>query len=129
MAKRGMLLDTHVLLWVAMDSPRLSHAARETILDADAYFSAASIWEVVIKSSMDRPDFVVDASDLCRGLLRNGFTEVAVTGAHALEVMRLPQMHRDPFDRILLAQAQWEGMTLGTVDTALIGLPGVADLR
>ena len=124
-----LLLDTHVVLWVAMDSPRLSAAARSTILDAEATFSAASIWEVVIKSGLGRDDFIVDADELRHGLLRNGFEELPMTGAHALEVARLPEMHRDPFDRILLAQARWEGMSLGSVDAQLIGLPGVVDLR
>ena len=124
-----LLLDTHVVLWVAMDSPRLSAAARSTILDAEATFSAASIWEVVIKSGLGRDDFIVDADELRHGLLRNGFEELPMTGAHALEVARLPDIHRDPFDRILLAQARWEGMSLGSVDAQLIGLPGVVDLR
>ena len=124
-----LLLDTHVVLWVAMDSPRLSAAARSAILDAEATFSAASIWEVVIKSGLGRDDFIVDADELRHGLLRNGFEELPMTGAHALEVARLPEMHRDPFDRILLAQARWEGMSLGSVDAQLIGLPGVVDLR
>ena len=124
-----LLLDTHVVLWVAMDSPRLSAAARSTILDAEATFSAASIWEVVIKSGLGRDDFIVDADELRHGLLRNGFEELPMTGAHALEVARLPEMHRDPFDRILLAQARWEGMSLGSVDAQLMGLPGVVDLR
>lgn len=124
-----ILLDTHVLLWVAVDSPRLSASARSLILDAEASFSAASIWEVIIKSGLGRDDFVVDAENLRRGLLRNGFAELPVTGAHALEVARLPDMHRDPFDRILLAQARWEGMSLGSVDAELMGLPGVVDLR
>lgn len=124
-----ILLDTHVLLWVAMDSPRLSDSARSLILDADASFSAASIWEVITKSGLGRDDFVVDAEDLRHGLLRSGFAELPVTGAHVLEVARLPAMHRDPFDRTLLAQARWEGMSLGSVDAQLIGLPGVVDLR
>lgn len=124
-----LLLDTRVLLWVAMDSPRLSTDARSVILETEARFSAASIWEVVIKSGLGREDFVVDVEELRHGLLRNGFAELPVTGAHALEVARLPEMHRNPFDRILLAQARWEGMSLGSVDTRLIGLPGVVDLR
>lgn len=124
-----LLLDTRVLLWVAMDSPRLSTDARSVILETEARFSAASIWEVVIKSGLGREDFVVDVEELRHGLLRNGFEELPVTGAHALEVARLPDMHRDPFDRILLAQARWEGISLGSVDTQLIGLPGVVDLR
>jgi len=124
-----ILLDTHVLLWVAMDSPRLSDSARSLILNADASFSAASIWEVIIKSGLGRDDFVVDAADLRHGLLRSGFAELPVTGAHVLEVANLPDMHRDPFDRVLLAQARWEGMSLGSVDAQLIGLPGVVDLR
>ena len=81
------------------------------------------------QSGLGRDDFIVDADELRHGLLRNGFEELPMTGAHALEVARLPEMHRDPFDRILLAQARWEGMSLGSVDAQLIGLPGVVDLR
>ena len=124
-----ILLDTHVLLWVAMDSPRLSTSSRSLILDAEVAFSAASIWEVVIKSGLGRDDFVVNAEDLRHGLLRSGFAELPVTGAHVLEVAHLPDMHRDPFDRILMAQARWEGISLGSIDSQLIGLPGVVDLR
>lgn len=124
-----ILLDTHVLLWVAMDSPRLSTSSRSLILDAEVAFSAASIWEVVIKSGLGRDDFVVNAEDLRHGLLRSGFAELPVTGAHVVEVAHLPDMHRDPFDRILMAQARWEGISLGSIDSQLIGLPGVVDLR
>jgi PIN domain nuclease of toxin-antitoxin system len=82
----------------------------------ELFFSAASIWEVVIKSTLDRDDFEVDARLLRRGLLDNAWTELAITSAHAIAVDHLPPLHRDPLDRILLAQAHVEGVTLLTSD-------------
>jgi len=127
----NLLLDTHLLLWAAMDSRRLSSTARGHLLDPKTHlwFSAASIWEVVIKSSLGRPDFAVDAAVLRRGLLINGYQELPVTGMHAIGVAASTVEHRDPFDRILLAQAAVEGFALGTADKALIGLTEVLDLR
>lgn len=125
-----LLLDTHLLLWAAMDSPRLSARARRLLADPETspWFSAASIWEIVIKATLGRSDFAVDPVALRRGLLVNGYQEMPVSGSHALAVAQLPAMHRDPFDRILLAQAVVEGHQLGTVDARLIGMPQVLDL-
>lgn len=126
-----ILLDTHLLLWAASNSPRLSDGARRLLNDpnTDPWFSAASIWEVVIKASLGRADFHIDPVALRRGLLTNGYTELAVTGQHALTVGSLPPMHADPFDRMLLAQAAAEGIELATVDEQLVGLPRVRDVR
>ncbi|WP_454295489.1 type II toxin-antitoxin system VapC family toxin [Salana multivorans] len=112
------LLDTHLLLWTAYTPERLSTAARNVIADPSQHvlFSAASIWEVTIKSGLGREDFDVDPRALRRGLLTNDFEELTVTSAHGIAVGDLPALHRDPFDRMLLAQARVEGVTLLTSD-------------
>ena len=112
------LLDTQLILWAAADSPRLSDTAR-ALLDDETnafYFSSAAIWEVTIKSTLGRSEFAVDARLLRRGLLANGATELAITSDHALAVSDLPPRHKDPFDRIHVAQARAEGMVLLTAD-------------
>ena len=113
-----VLLDTHILLWAAADSASLSEKAREILLSgaAELHFSAASIWEVAIKMGLGRPDFAVDPRQLRRGLLSNGYLELPITGEHAVEVSELEDLHKDPFDRILIAQAKVEGMQLVTAD-------------
>jgi PIN domain nuclease of toxin-antitoxin system len=117
----NLLLDTHLLLWAAGSPQRLSARAREMLLDPvnALVFSTASLWEVAIKRSLGRDDFIVDARVLRRGLLDNGYAELPVLGPHALAVGQLPALHKDPFDRLLLAQAQVEGMTLLTADEAV----------
>ena len=87
-------------------------------------FSTASLWEVVIKNGLGRADFSVDPHLLRRGLLENGYTELAVTGVHVLAVDLLPPIHKDPFDRLLVAQARSEGITLLTADEVVGGYPG-----
>jgi len=121
-----IILDTHLLLWVAVESDRLSKKAIELISDGNAelLFSAANIWEVAIKSALDRPDFEFDPAVLRRTLLENGYAEIAISGVHASQVSRLPHIHRDPFDRLLVAQASEEGATLLTVDRAVASYPG-----
>jgi PIN domain nuclease of toxin-antitoxin system len=121
-----LLLDTHLLLWAAGDPDRLPKAARMLIedLDNDLLFSAASLWEIAIKRMLDRPDFQVDPRLLRRGLLDNGYGELGLTSEHAVSIDRLPDLHRDPFDRILVAQALVEGLTLVTGDEKLNGYPG-----
>nr|WP_206203058.1 type II toxin-antitoxin system VapC family toxin [Thioalkalivibrio sp. XN8] len=121
-----MLLDTHVLLWAAGDSARLSPAARKLIGNpAHAlWFSAASLWEVTIKASLGRDDFHADPVLLRRGLLENGYRELPITSEHVIAVSRLPELHRDPFDRILLAQAEVEGALLLTADDRVLSYGG-----
>lgn len=121
-----LLLDTHLLLWAAGTPKRLSAATRKAIESADnsLFFSVASVWEVVIKRALDRPDFQVDAHVLRRGLLDNGYAEVPITGEHALAVEALPAIHKDPFDRLLVAQATVEGMTLLSADASVALYPG-----
>ena len=113
-----LLLDTHLLLWAAGEPRRLSRKARAAIADPGnvLHFSAASIWEVAIKSGLGRADFQVDAVQLLRGLVGNGYEELPVTGRHAAEVALLPDLHADPFDRMLVAQARAEGLLLLTAD-------------
>ncbi len=113
-----LLLDTQLILWAAGEPKRLSTAARKLILDQknDLLFSAASIWEITIKSSLGRKDFRVEPRVLRRALLDNGYQELPVTSEHAVNVDSLPAIHRDPFDRILIAQVMAEGVTLLTAD-------------
>lgn len=116
-----LLLDTHLLLWAAYDPDRLPDSARDQIEDDrnEPVFSAASIWEVAIKASLGRADFDVDARVLRRGLIESGYTELPITSAHAAAVSDLPGLHRDPFDRILVAQSRVEGIPLFTNDRAV----------
>jgi PIN domain nuclease of toxin-antitoxin system len=115
------LLDTHLLLWAIGKSDRLPLKARVLIenLDNEISFSTASIWEIAIKFGQDRKDFQVDPRILYRGLIDNGYLEIPITSRHTIEVAMLPPIHRDPFDRLLVAQAIVEGITLLTVDSAV----------
>lgn len=117
-----LLLDTHILIWVAQDSPMLSPKAQALIanLDHELYFSAASLWELAIKNSLSRTGSVIDTARLRRQLLLNGYTELPITSAHAMAVEKLPPIHRDPFDRLLFAQASTESLQLLTADALLV---------
>jgi len=121
-----LLVDTHLLLWLALGSSKLSARARAVIDDAgnSLFFSAASIWEVAIKRGLDRDDFTTDPRLLRRGLLDNGYEELPIDSRHAVATLDLPPLHKDPFDRILVAQAMVEGMTLATADEAVARYPG-----
>jgi PIN domain nuclease of toxin-antitoxin system len=113
-----VLLDTQLLLWAAGQPERLPVAARR-IIDDDRnqlMFSAASLWEVAIRSGLGREDFRADARLLRRGLLDNGYGELAIGGDHAVAITNLPAIHRDPFDRMLIAQSAVEGILLLTAD-------------
>jgi PIN domain nuclease of toxin-antitoxin system len=114
-----LLLDTHLLLWAAGETQRLSKPARTLIgnPDNELLFSAASLWEVAIKRRLGRADFKVDARLLRRGLLDNGYSELPIISDHVVATESLPLLHRDPFDRILVAQATVEGITLLTIDS------------
>jgi len=120
-----LLLDTHLLLWAAAGSG-LPPTAENLLLDAEnaLLFSAASIWEVAIKAGLGRADFKADPGLLRRGLLDNGYEELPVTGGHAAAVGRLPALHKDPFDRMLVAQAVAEGVMLVTADERVASYPG-----
>lgn len=122
----NLLLDTHVLLWAAAAPERLSPAARSLLESSDnpLLFSAASLWEIAIKHSLGRDDFRVEPRLLRRGLEDHGYQELPITSRHALALDQLPSIHRDPFDRILIAQAVVEGVTLLTVDAVVASYPG-----
>jgi len=121
-----LLLDTHVLLWAAGEPQRLSKQARRMIdnPDNELLFSAASLWEVAIKRGLGREDFKVDARLLRRGLLDNGYSELPIISAHVVATESLPLIHKDPFDRVLVAQATVEGVTLLTIDSLVSQYPG-----
>ncbi len=116
-----LLLDTQILLWAAGQPERLSAAARKLLNDPrhELLFSAASLWEIAIKKTLGREDFRVEPRLLRRGLLDNGYAELSVTSLHAVSLDSLPSLHKDPFDRLLLAQAKSEGITLLTADAQL----------
>jgi len=121
-----LLLDTHLLLWAAGESARLSADARAFISDAEneLFFSAASVWEIAIKRGLGRDDFQADARLLRRGLLDNSYNELAIGSEHAVAIDSLPPIHKDPFDRLLIAQAMVEGITLLTSDALVAQYPG-----
>lgn len=121
-----LLFDTHLLLWTVEDSPRLPKAAIKLIDDTDneLFFSAASLWEFAIKYQLNRADIGVNPRLLRRSLLDNGYTEVPINSEHAVAIDALPLIHKDPFDRLLIAQATVEGITLLTVDKILARYPG-----
>lgn len=121
-----LLLDTQILLWAAGQPERLSPAARKLLGNRrnELLFSAASFWEISIKNALGREDFRVEPRLLRRGLLDNGYTELPVTSQHVVSIDSLPPLHKDPFDRLLLAQATTEGIILVTGDAQLARYPG-----
>jgi PIN domain nuclease of toxin-antitoxin system len=121
-----ILLDTHLLLWAAEQSGRLSRKALKVIGDPanELVFSSVSVWEIAIKSSLERPDFQADARLFRRALLDNGYRELAITSEHAVVAATLPGIHRDPFDRMLVAQSQVEGLMLLTSDPTVAKYSG-----
>jgi len=113
-----ILLDTHILLWSVYQTRLLSEETRN-ILESGSnrlFFSAANLWEITIKKAQDRADFQVDPRPLRETLLLGGFQELQITSEHAMAVGQLPKIHRDPFDRILIAQSLVERCVLLTVD-------------
>lgn len=122
----NLLLDTHLLLWCASEPSKLSQEAISLINNPshNLFFSAASIWEVTIKQGLKRDDFSVDPYLLRRGLIDNGYTEVPITSQHTLSIIHLPTIHKDPFDRLLIAQAEVEGFLLLTHDEMISQYPG-----
>jgi PIN domain nuclease of toxin-antitoxin system len=116
-----VLLDTHVLMWALAEPRRLDRETRATIesRDIEVLFSAASIWEIAIKAGLGRSDFAFDPAEIARSALDTGFTELPVRSEAAAFVAQLPLLHRDPFDRVLVAQAIVEPATLLTADVQL----------
>ncbi|HLH22222.1 MAG TPA: type II toxin-antitoxin system VapC family toxin [Chloroflexota bacterium] len=121
-----LLLDTQLLLWVAGQPDRLSARARAVLADPcqELLFSAASLWEIAIKNMLGRDDFRAEPRLLRRGLLDNGYAALPITSQHAVNIDRLPALHKGPFDRLLLAQALGEGIILLTGDAQLARHPG-----
>ena len=122
-----LLLDTHAFLWWRADSDQLGAVVREALLDDtnDIFVSAAVAWEIVIKRALGRLEF---SGSVARAIEEEGFIELPITSAHTDEVAALPTHHRDPFDRLLVAQARLESMTLATRDAAIRTYDGFAVL-
>jgi PIN domain nuclease of toxin-antitoxin system len=120
-----LLLDTHILIWAAADTLPVKAVPYLSDLENTLLFSSASIWEILIKKNLNRPDFTLDPFLLYSGLLDNGYRELDITSHHVLLVGALPSLHKDPFDRILLAQAKAEGATLLTADDTIAQYPGM----
>jgi PIN domain nuclease of toxin-antitoxin system len=125
-----LLLDTHLLLWATEGSKRVPRNARALMADPEneLLFSVASLWEIVITCGLKRPDFRVDARVLRRGLIDNGYRELPILSEHVVAIDALPPIHKDPFDRLLIAQATVEGITLLTDDTTVAKYPGPVQL-
>ncbi len=117
-----LLLDTHVLLWAIGDPARLDHATRDLLEDAanEVLFSAASIWEIAIKARLRRADFAARPEQVAKEARLTGFVELPVSADVAAQVADLPPHHRDPFDRLLVAQAMAEPAQLYTTDALLL---------
>ncbi len=121
-----LLLDTHLLLWLGNSPRRLSRTALNLIEDLsnEVYFSVLSLWEIAIKKKLGRDDFQVDARILRRELLHDDYKELIISSEHVVAVDALPLLHKDPFDRLLIAQATVEGFTLLTKDKLVASYPG-----
>ena len=121
-----LLLDTHMVIWVAAQPDRMPLEARDLAEDwrNSVFFSPVSLWEIAVKSGLDRDDFRADVHMVRQGLLDNGFEELVLTGRHAAAVRDLPNLHRDPFDRMLIAQATAEKIHLLTADEIIARYPG-----
>jgi PIN domain nuclease of toxin-antitoxin system len=121
-----LLLDTHLLLWASERSARLSEAAKRLIDDPanELVFSVASIWEIAIKHSKGMPSFRVDPALLRNSVLQAGYSELDVSGTHAIAITSLAPIHKDPFDRLLISQSIVEGITLLTADLTIARYPG-----
>jgi PIN domain nuclease of toxin-antitoxin system len=121
-----ILLDTHLLLWAAGQPARLPVVARALLSDTrnQLIYSSASLWEIAIKRGLGRDDFQVDPRVLRRSLIDNDYQELPITGEHAVAVDGLPAIHKDPFDRLLVAQSIVEGITLLTTDVMVARYPG-----
>jgi PIN domain nuclease of toxin-antitoxin system len=121
-----LLLDTHILLWAAQGAEHLPLDAHALMSDPEneLLFSVASLWEIVIKCGLGREDFKVDPCIMRRSLLDNDYRELPILSEHAVAIHALPPIHKDPFDRMLIAQATVEGITLLTADAQLAKYPG-----
>lgn len=112
-----ILLDTHLLLWALSSPEKLSKRSRQYIDSSEVYASAASIWEISIKSALGKLE--ADPKEVLAGVEPAGFNHLSIIGDHAAKVAQLPPIHKDPFDRLLVAQARFEPMILLTDDEVL----------
>lgn len=121
-----LLLDTHLLIWSVREKERISASLAARLSDPahTLVFSVISIWEIAIKHSRGRPDFFFDPRVVRPGLLAQGYEELPITGPQVIATANLPDIHRDPFDRLLVAQSQMEGITLLTSDKRVAAYPG-----
>jgi PIN domain nuclease of toxin-antitoxin system len=119
------LADTNILLWMMSSHPRLSQSHLNILRSPvnEVYFSAMSIFEIAVKQQIGKFDFNVDAAEIRTALIKRGYQELPVTGAHAVRVLDLPLIHRDPFDRLLIAQALSEDLVLMTADHIVADYP------
>ena len=126
----NLLLDTHLLIWATSMSERLSSPAFKLMEQPQHQlnFSAVILWEIMIKRGLRRPDFIVDFSLLYPGLIENSYTELVIKSSHSLALDQLPPIHKDPFDRMLVTQAVFEGMLLLTSDSVVVQYPGLIRL-
>lgn len=125
-----LLLDTHLLLWASGEPEKLSASARALLENPqnELLFSSASLWEIVIKNGLGHTDFQINVRVFRRGLLDNGYQELPITSEHTVMLDNLPQIHKDPFDRILIAQSAVEGIILLTSDSLVAQYPGSIQL-
>lgn len=116
----SLLLDTHVVLWWLADDRRLGTVARERIADrrGDVWVSAVAVWEMAIKWRIGRLDIAIPPEGFIEALRAQNFAELTVSFVHAAQVGRLPLHHRDPFDRLMVVQAQLDRLSLVTADSA-----------
>lgn len=117
------LIDSHILIWHAFGELGIKAPKAQAIIkdfNHELYFSSVSVWEVVIKSSLNKPNFNIDAKQLTHGLLQDGFKQLKIENHHLYEIKNLPNIHKDPFDRLLLAQAKTEHMRFLTADQLIL---------
>ena len=112
-----LLLDTHLLLWALSSPEKLTKRARQRIESSEVYASAASIWEISIKSALGKLE--ADPNEVLAGVEPAGFSHLTIVGGHSAKVAELPPVHKDPFDRLLVGQARFEPMILLTDDEVL----------
>jgi PIN domain nuclease of toxin-antitoxin system len=122
----NFLLDTQIILWAYLEPERLSDTARSILEDENSHlvFSAANLWEIAIKRGLKRKGFQVDPRVIRGRMLNDRYEELPIHSQHAIAVDTLPPIHKDPFDRILIAQAMVEGITLLTADRGIARYPG-----
>ena len=125
-----VLLDTHIVIWAAFTPDRLSKSAQSLIMDEEneLLFSPVNLWEVAIKRALGRRDFQFDSRVLRSNLLLNGYQELPITSQHAVAIDQLPDIHKDPFDRLLIAQSMVEGILLITSDPTVAKYPAPVKL-